>query len=205
MPARLVIPRTSEGSVPPATDGARSVARPSLASLRLVFGVGPGPDEAPTDAAFHPAYTVAMPVVSAGGLDPDGVYEFDAGAQLELLAHRATRRRWAVRLELEIVQSAEALNAAELWIRGARADGESLDLRVLGPAEGEALTGGGRRIVIATELAHEPEAARCLGGRFELQLRDAEPEASASVESSALLVDVDLRRYEFEDEGERAP
>ncbi|MCA9700467.1 MAG: hypothetical protein KC431_23270, partial [Myxococcales bacterium] len=70
---RLVIPRLPEGSAAPTGDGPTLVEAPSLAGVRLVFGVGSTPEQPPDGEDFHPVYTVAMPVVSAGGLDPDGV------------------------------------------------------------------------------------------------------------------------------------
>lgn len=199
---RLVIPRRSEGSVPPAEAGLRRVDPPSLIGVRLVFGVAGGPETTPSAEDFHPAYTVAMPVVSAGGLDPDGIYEFDAGAQLELLQARATRRRWAVRLELELLQSSEALNTAELWIDTPWTEAEDPKPLALEPLPGPSLPGGGRAVILASTPVTRVDAARSLGGRFEARLRDADPHGGgpASVESPALIVELDLRRYEFEAE-----
>lgn len=201
---RVVIQRLPEGSVPPCADELRRIAPPELADLRLVFGVGSGPEAAPTVDEFHPVYTVSMPVFSPAGLDPDGVYEFDAGAQLELLRSRATRREWGLRLELEIVQPSEALNAAELYIDTPWEGGLARPM-LLGPARGEPLRGGGRSFVLASSPVCEVEQARALGGKFSMQLRDADPHGggAATVESAVFEVHVDLHCYEFEAEEHR--
>lgn len=185
----------------PAFDGElRRVDPPSLADVRLVYGVGPADGDA---AEFHPVYTISMPVVSVGGLDPDGVYEFDAGAQLELLQSRATRRRWSVRLELELVQLSEAINAAELWIETPWTSGDPRP-QLLGPERGTPLSGGGRSLVLASTPVHGVDAARALGGRFTAVLRDADPHlgGQATVESPILEILLDLRCYEFEAEAD---
>jgi hypothetical protein len=200
---RLVIQRLPEGSVPPCGDALRRVDPPALADLRLVFGVASAPELEPGPEDFHPVYTISMPIFSAGGLDPDGVYEFDAGAQLELLRTRATRRRWGVRLELELVQTSEAVNAAELWIDTPWTEGDPRP-QLLGPSRGTPRTGGGRSVVVASTPVTEAEAARALGGTFEVQLRDADPHGGgpATVESPVFEIHVDLRCYEFEAEAE---
>lgn len=200
---RLVVQRLPEGSVPPAGDEPWRVDPPSLGGVRLVFGVGSGPELEPSADDFHPVYTISIPVFSLGGLDPDGVYEFDAGAQLELLQSRATRRRWGVRVELELVQSSEAINAAELWIETPWREGEARPM-LLGPARGIPLTGGGRSIVLACAPVTRVDAARSLGGRFAVALRDADPHGggAATVESPVVEIRLDLRCYEFEAEAD---
>lgn len=204
---RLVVRRLPEGSVEPSAGGLRRVDPPTLADLRLVFGVGSGPEDRPTHADFHPVYTISMPVFSVGGLDPDGIYEFDAGAQLELLQARATRRRWAVRLELELIQTRETINAAELWFEAPWTGGTQADLRPvqLGPERGQARAGGGRSLVFASTPVATVAAARSLGGRFTAQIRDADPHGGgpATIESPILRVDLELGCYEFE--GEAGP
>jgi hypothetical protein len=199
---RLVIQRLPEGSVPAFDGELRRVDPPSLADVRLVFGVGSAVAESDS-AEFHPVYTISMPVVSVGGLDPDGVYEFDAGAQLELLQSRATRRRWAVRLELEFVQPSEAINAAELWVETPWTSGDPRP-QLLGPERGTPLSGGGRSIVVASTPVHDVDAARSLGGRFTVVLRDADPQlgGAATIESPTVEVRLDLRCYEFEAEAD---
>jgi len=72
MGRRFVIERLSEGAVPPAGEGTRKVDAPNVAAIRLVFGVGSGPDAQPTEDTFKPVYSVSIPVFSLGGLDPDG-------------------------------------------------------------------------------------------------------------------------------------
>jgi hypothetical protein len=198
---RLVIQRLPEGSVRAFDGETWRVDPPSLADVRLVFGVASAPELEPTPVDFHPVYTISMPVVSAGGLDPDGVYEFDAGAQLELLQSRATARRWAVRLELEFVQPSESLNAAELWVETPWTSGTPRP-QLLGPERGTPLSGGGRSLTIASTPVGSVEAARALGGRFTVQLRDADPllAGAVTVESPSVEVHVDLRCYEFEPE-----
>lgn len=196
---RIVVQRLPEGSVPAFDGELWRVDPPSLADVRLVYGVGSESESEPTE--FHPVYTISMPVVSAGGLDPDGVYEFDAGAQLELLQSRATRRRWAVRLELEFVQSSQAINAAELWVETPWTSGDPRP-QLLGPERGTPLSGGGRSLVVASTPVANVDAARALGGRFTVVLRDADPHLGgpATVESPLVEVALDLRCYEFEAE-----
>lgn len=198
---RLVVRRLPEGSVAPGGDETRSVDPPALAGVRLVFGVGSEPDASPTVDDFHPVYTISMPVFSIGGLDPDGVYEFDAGAQLELLQSRATRRRWAVRLELELIQTHATSNAAELWFEAPWSSGDPRPM-LLGPERGEPRAGGGRALVFASTPVATVDAARSLGGRFIAQIRDADPHGGgvATVESPPLVIEVDCGRYEFEAE-----
>jgi hypothetical protein len=202
---RLVVRRLPEGSVAPGGDDKRAVDPPALAGIRLVFGVGTEPEGRPTAEDFHPVYTISMPVFSIGGLDPDGVYEFDAGAQLELLQSRATRRRWAVRLELELIQTHETVNAADLWFETPWSSGDPRPM-LLGPERGEPRAGGGRSLSFASTPVATVAAARALGGRFIAQIRDADPHGggSATIESPVLTIDVALGRYEFEAEDEQA-
>ncbi|MFO7564716.1 MAG: hypothetical protein R6X02_18880 [Enhygromyxa sp.] len=202
---RLVVRRSPEGSVAPGVDQCLQVDPPALAGVRLVFGVGSTVEDSPSADDFHPAYTISMPVISLGGLDPDGVYEFDAGAQLELLQSRATRRRWAVRLELELVQTHQTINAAELWFESPWRSGDPRPV-LLGPERGEPRPGGGRALVFASTPVASVVAARALGGRFVAQIRDADPHGGgpATIESPPLLIEVDCARYEFEDELEHA-
>jgi hypothetical protein len=200
---RIVIQRLPEGTVPAASDQLWTVDPPALGSVRLVFGVGSEPEVEPDAHDFHPVYTISMPVFSLGGLDPDGVYEFDAGAQLELLQSRATRRRWALRLELELIQSSEALAAAELWIETPWTTSDPRPV-LLGPERGTPRSGGGRSLVLASTPVTSVDAARSLGGSFTFMLRDADPHGggAATVESSRLQVQLDLRCYEFEAEAD---
>jgi hypothetical protein len=203
MPRRLVIVRLSEGSVLADEGEPIRVDPPALAAIRLVFGVGSDEDVEPSAHEFIPVYTVAIPVVSQGGLDPDGIYEFDAGAQLELLRSRATRRRWAVRLELEFVQSAEAIATADLWFDVDWSSEHAPELTLLGPERGITMLGGGRSITIASTPVTDIAAARALGGRFTARLRDADPRSpTARVESPICVVELQTGHYEFEPESE---
>jgi hypothetical protein len=201
MPRRLVIVRLSEGSVLADEGEAIQVDPPALAAIRLVFGVGSDLEREPSVDEFIPVYTVGIPVVSQGGLDPDGIYEFDAGAQLELLRSRATRRCWAVRLELEFIQSAEAIATADLWFE-VDWPSEGPELTLLGPERGTTMPGGGRAITIASTPVTDIAAARALGGRFSARLRDADPRSTtARVESPTTVVELQTSHYEFEPEG----
>lgn len=204
---RLVIPRSSHGSVAPASAEPRTVDPPGLAGVRLVFGVGSAPEREPSVDDFHPVYTVAMPVFSPGGLDPDGIYEFDVGAQLELLRSRATERQWAVRVELELVQTREALSEAELWIEAPWTEDSGVTLMSLGEAGGRPLDTGGRVLIIASSPVGAVELAQRLGGSFRIQLRDVDPllANTPGVESPVLEVAMDLSRYEFEDDERERP
>lgn len=203
MPRRLVIVRLSEGSVLADQGEAIAVDPPALAAIRLVFGVGSDVEREPSADEFIPVYTVGIPVVSQGGLDPDGIYEFDAGAQLELLRSRATRRCWAVRLELEFLQSAEAIATADLWF-DVDWPSEGPELILLEPERGTTMPGGGRSITIASTPVTDIAAARALGGRFTARLRDADPRSTtARVESPLCVVDLLTSHYEFEPEDPR--
>src|SRR5690606_23189928 len=148
-------------------------------------------DDCPTAADFHPVYTISMPVFSIGGLEHDGNYEVAAGAQPELLHSRATRRRWAVRLALELVQPRESFNAAELWVETPWLSDDPRPVQ-LGPERGTPRPGGGRSLVFASTPVASVEAARSLGGRFIAQIRDADPHGGgpATLESPTLEIDV---------------
>jgi hypothetical protein len=200
MGRRLVIERLSEGSVPPSEEGTRKLDAPTISAIRLVFGVGKRPDGPPTDADFKPVYTVGIPVFSLGGLDSDGVHEFDGTALLGSLQKRAQRRQWAARLELEVIQAADSVNAADLYVETPFADdGPTFD--ILGPSRrGTTTAGGGRSLVFATSLAHDAGGISALGGKFSFQLRDADPKegGDASVESQARGLALDFTQYEFE-------
>ncbi len=199
MARRLVIERLSEGSVP-TSEEKRKVDAPSLAAIRLVFGVGRGPDTPPDENTFKPVYSVGIPVFSLGGLDSDGVYEFDAVTLLGHLQSSAQRRKWAVRLELEFAQTAESINAADLYVDTPFADdGPTID--VVGRSRaGTPSAGGGRTLVLATSFARDETGIKSLGGTFKIQLRDADPrhEDSASVESPVRDIKLDFTQYEIQ-------
>jgi hypothetical protein len=201
MARRLVIERLSEGSVPPVEEGeTRQVDAPSLSDIRLVFGVGKGPDGVPDERSFKPVYTVSIPVFSLGGLDSDGVYEFDAKALLSTLQERAKRRRWGVRLELELAQAAEAINAADIYVETPLADdGPTVSLGGRS-SRGTATQGGGRSLCVATSIVQGDAGVESLGGAYSIRLRDADPNegGTATVESSAREVKLNFTQYEFE-------
>jgi hypothetical protein len=200
MSRRLAIARLPVGSVPADEGEPISIDPPALLGIRLVFGVGSAPDHEPDAEGFIPVYTVEIPVVSQGGLDHDDIYEFDAGAQLELLRSRATRRRWAVRLELEFVQVAASVAAADLWLE-CDWSSEGPQLVQLGAEQGRATPGGGRALTIASTPVGEVDRARALGGRFVACLRDADPRTPrARIESPPLHFELSMRHYEFEPE-----
>jgi hypothetical protein len=199
----LKIPRVDEGAPPPATGGTRTADAPSVAAIRMVFGVGAGPDKPAADVDFKPVYSVSLPVFSLGGLDPDGVHEFDAVRMLETLQARSTRRRWAMRLELEIVQTADTVAAADIHVTTpyAAGEGEGPALMVHGRSQrGVTTPGGGRSLTLVSSLVHEPAAIAALAGSFAFALRDVDPGAEGvpSVESPARALHVALDRFEFE-------
>lgn len=200
MGRRLVIERLSEGSVPPSGEGTRKVDAPAVSAIRLVFGVGKRADQPPTDADFKPVYTVSIPVFSLGGLDSDGVHEFDGTALLATLQQRAQRRRWAARLELEITQAADAVNAADVYVETPYADdGPGFDVGGRS-SRGTVTAGGGRSLVLASSLAHDAAQIGALGGKFTVQLRDADPSegGTASIESPTRAIELNFTQYEFE-------
>ena len=196
--ARVLIERLSEGAVPPAGSEPRKVDAPNVSAIRLVFGVGSGPKDAPTDKTFKPVYTVSIPVFSLGGLDPDGIYEYDAATQLETLQTRSQRRKWAVRLELEVTQAAESVAAADLYVTTPEG-GVSMD--ILGRTRtGTITSGGGRSVVLATELVQDRAGVEKLAGSYVLQLSDSEPggDGAPSLYSAERPVNVAFTRFEFE-------
>src|SRR5690606_19899226 len=112
MGRRLVVPRI-EGSAAPTEGTPKLVDPPTVAAIRMVYGVGQGSAAPPDDDTFKPTYQVSLPLFSMGGLDPDGVYEFDAGLLLDTIRHRSQRRQWGLRLEIEITQTPEAVSTAD--------------------------------------------------------------------------------------------
>jgi hypothetical protein len=200
---RVVIPRLAEGAAAlPAKDGMHMFEPPQLAAVRIVFGVGSANGDPPDGESFRPTYTLALPIFSMGGLDPDGVYEFDAGLMLEEIRKRSLRRRWGARLEIELTQAAESVPHADVYVDAPFADeAESPGLVLLGRSgRGITLPGGARTIVVATSLAHDAKRVAMFSGVYTAQLRDVEPEATAKakVASMARTVQVDLTRFEFE-------
>jgi hypothetical protein len=199
MGRRFVIERLSEGTIPPAGEGVRKVDAPSVTGIRLVFGVGAG-DAGATDDTFKPVYTVSIPVFSLGGLDADGVYEFDATSLLTTIQKRSQRRRWSARLEIEIHQRADTVASADIHVDTPLLDGgPTMDVLSTAP-QGTPVSGGGRSVVLATSLVHEAASLRSLAGTYRIQYRDSDPRegGTTKVESPAREVRVELTRYEFE-------
>ena len=113
----LVVQRLAIGSVPPSDGSAtRLVDAPAVEAIRCVFGVGDEPTELPAGSCFRPVYTISIPVARLGGLDHDDVYEFDGALMLTTLQERAQQRRWAMRLEFDIVQTQASATSADLYL-----------------------------------------------------------------------------------------
>lgn len=133
----------------------QAASAPALVGLRCVFGVGdPG-----REPSFCPVYRLEWAVGQPGGLDEDDTHEFAAAELLASLQSRATRRAWAMRLEVDVEQTAADAAAWELY--GGGPEGGALHL--LAAAE---LPGGGRRLTLGTDLAHGPDAAVRLAGAY---------------------------------------
>ncbi|MBC8068708.1 MAG: hypothetical protein IAG13_10275 [Deltaproteobacteria bacterium] len=203
MSRRVVIPRLAEGATAlPSKDGTHMFEPPQLAALRIVFGVGAANEEPPDSESFRPTYTLALPIFSMGGLDPDGVYEFDAGLLLEEIRKRSLRRRWGARLEIELTQAADSVPHADVFVDAPFADDpDGPQLTLLGRSgRGITLPGGARTIVIATTVAHDAKRVAQLSGVYTAQLRDALPEATAKAKVASMVrtIHVDLTRFEFE-------
>lgn len=200
MSVRVVVPRLpdSTAAIDPAA-GKQTVDPPSIMAIRLAFGVGKG-DTPPTPESFRTTYHVSIPVFSLGGLDPDGVYEFDAAALYETISNRALRRRWGVRLELELQQSPQSVSRADIHVEAPYQD-LSLGLSVLGQSgRGTPLPGGGRTVSVATGLITDIQSVGSLSGIYKVHVRD-QPEGSDAdvlVASSVREVRIDVTRFEFE-------
>lgn len=202
MSRRVVIPRLAEGAAAlSAKDALQMFEPPQLAALRIVFGVGAANGEPPDGESFRPTYTVSVPIFSMGGLDPDGVYEFDAGLLLEDIRKRSLRRRWGARLEIELTQAAESVPHADVFVDAPFAGDDELGLVVLGRSgRGITLPGGARTIVVATTIAQDAKRTAMFSGIYNVQLRDVEPESTTKPKVASLVrsVHVDLTRFEFE-------
>ncbi len=191
----LVVQRQAIGTVPPSSgEETRIVEPPSIAAIRCVFGVGDEPTELPAGSCFRPVYTISIPVARLGGLDHDDVFEFDGASMLTLLQGRATQRRWAMRLELDVVQTQASSTSAELYVEAPP--------QVTLVADGGARSnpGGGRTIRMATTLASTTDGVLLLAGAYHLLFRDVDPRASGQVgvESPLLTVKIGLSEFEFE-------
>ena len=189
--ARIADPKAEGG----AGGAARKVDAPSLSDIRIVFGVGKGPDAAPDEKGFRAVYTVSIPVFSLGGLDSDGVYEFDAVMLLRTLRDRARRRQWAVRLELEFVQTADSIAQADVIVESPYDEQGGATISIVGRSgSGAATPGGGRSITVASGLALDEAAVGRLGGTF--NVRVGEP--GSGVHSDPRPIRLALGQFEFE-------
>lgn len=180
MRPRLVAPRRDDGvrvDVSPCS-------APALVALRCVLGVG-DPDGEPS---FVPVYTVALPVAQLGALDDDEIYEFAAADLLADVQRRAARRAWALRVEVEVEQTAADAAGCELYASG---PGDV----VLGLLREALEPGGGRRLTLGTGLAHTPEGVARLAGPYVVQHGAGE----AVDPAVACAFRLGLTEYEFEE------
>jgi len=194
----LVVQRLALGTVPPSSgEATRIVDAPAVQAIRCVFGVGDEPTELPAGSCFRPVYSISIPVARLGGLDHDDVYEFDGAMMLSTLQERARQRRWAMRLELDIVQTQASATSAELYIEAP----PQVPMMLLGRSgDGMPNPGGGRTLTITTNLADSPDGVLRLAGAYHLLFRDVDPKASGlvGVESPLLTVKIGLSEFEFE-------
>lgn len=193
--ARIVVPRLPDSTAAiDLASGLQTVEAPTVVAIRLAFGVGKA-DSAPTPQSFKVTYHLSIPVFSLGGLDPDGVYEFDAAALFDTITARAQRRRWAVRLELEFEQNPRAVSLADMHVQAPFDD--ALGLAVLGQSgRGKPLPGGGRAVVVASGLVTEPAAVGQLSGTYTVRLQDDAEDPR--VQSATREIRIDATRFEFE-------
>lgn len=181
---QLVAPRRDD----PSTADAAQVDPPALAAIRCVFGVGAEPGAVPDGDGLRVVYCVALPVDAPGSLDADDTHEFDAADLLAALQSRARGRAWAMRLELDLIQTAGAAAQVDLHLAGAPADAPALRL-----LHAEPLAGGGRRLTLATGLVHTPEAVARLAGTWQLEQRHGD-----GVTAGSCSAQLGLTEYEFE-------
>lgn len=181
---RLVAPRLDD----PATAQAAPPDPPLLVAIRCIFGVGAEPGASLEGDGLRPVYRVELPVNALGSLDADGVHEFDAASLLDALQTRACGRAWAMRLELDVVQTASAAAQVDLYLEAAPAEAPSP--RVLHTA---ALPGGGRCLTLGTGLVHTPAAAARLAGTYVIGQRSGD-----GGEHGSCRVVLGLTEFEFE-------
>ncbi len=183
---RLVAPRLDNPETAQAP--APAVARPVLTAIRCIFGVGAEPGTTPDGDGLRPVYRVELPVNAPGSLDADGVHEFDAAGLLDALQTRARGRAWAMRLELDVVQTAAATVQVDLYIEDAPDEAPSPRL-----LHAVALPGGGRCLTLATGLVHTPAAAARLAGTYVIGQRSGD-----GAEFGGCQVTLGLTEFEFE-------
>ena len=203
MSKRVVVPRLPDATVIKSAPGETLIVDPpAVMAIRLAYGVGPASGDGPTADTFKATYHVAIPVFSIGGLDPDGVYEFDASTLFESIVKRSIRRKWGVRLELELAQEAKTVGGCDIWIDTPFDDDDDApSMYVLGRSGyGTALPGGGRTVVLATTIVTDAKRIGSLSGIYSIQLRDTSPDSDEKprLRSVARGINIDVRRFEFE-------
>lgn len=183
--SRLVAPRLDDPASEVGDEPSVAVDPPMLAAIRCVYGVGVEPGAVPDGDGLRPVYCVALPVDAPGSLDADDTHEFDAASLLAALQARASARAWAMRLELELVQTASAAACVDLYLADAPSE---LHLRhtALQP-------GGGRRLTFGTGLVHTPAAVTRLAGTYRLVQKTGDGMAAGECS-----VQLGLTEYEFE-------
>jgi hypothetical protein len=181
----LVAPRLDDPPAPAPPRGPE-VEPPVLAAIRCIYGVGAAPEETPEGDGLRPVYVVTLPVDAPGSLDADDTHEFDAASLLGDLQSRARGRAWAMRLELDVVQTARG-SVTDLFLDAPEGAPTVRLLHSVG------LPGGGRCLTFGTGLAHTPEAAARLAGVYAFTQR-----AGDGSERGACRVPLGLTEYEFE-------
>jgi len=189
--ARVVVERITDGSSDSSAKPDKLKA-PSVTAIRVMFGVGKAPSVAPDAASFKPVYTLQIPVFALGALDSDGVHEMDAAAYLERLQTKATMRRWAARLEIEIQQPADAVAHADIWVDTEDPDDAPRFHVADRDPRGTTIVGGARSVTLRTSLASSPDALIKLGGKLSVTAKGDE------AESAARPIEVQLGRFEFQ-------
>lgn len=183
----LVAPRLDEPSLPAlASPRGPEVEPPVLAAIRCIYGVGAAPEATPEGDGLRPVYLVALPVDAPGSLDADDTHEFDAASLLGDLQSRARARAWAMRLELDVVQTARG-TLTDLFLDHPE---DAPTMRLL---HSIGLPGGGRCLTFGTGLVHTPEAAARLAGVYVFTQR-----AGDGSERGESRVPLGLTEYEFE-------
>jgi len=184
---RLVAPRLDDPATAQAGP-ADALDRPALVAIRCIFGVGAEPGTTPDGDGLRPVYRVELPMNAPGSLDADGVHEFDAAGLLDALQTRAHARAWAMRLELDVVQTATAAAQVDLYLEAAPAEAPSLRL-----LHAVSLPGGGRCLTLATGLVHTPAATARLAGTYVIGQRSGD-----GAELGSCQVTLGLTEFEFE-------
>jgi len=182
---RLVAPRLDDPAAD-AGDDAAAIDPPVLAAIRCVYGVGVEPGAVPDGDGLRPVYCVELPVDAPGSLDADDTHEFDAASLLGELQTRARARAWAMRIELDVIQTASG-TTTDLFLDP---PDEHAQLRLL---HAISLPGGGRCLTFGTGLAHTPEAAARLAGVYAFSQRGSDGD-----EHGTCRVPLGLTEYEFE-------